>query len=405
MNSFDQIQTEVFSTARATVSTAIDLTNASTSYSLYTSQAAVLDEGELSIDDLQNSWSVNSAVGNSMQYNCGFLLNTPKNYVKFEMTAVIVNNDPTVDFSLTTAYQCFYTIGLTNYYFSPLLSAPVNIPHAGGTVSVTLIYIGLTFSNLPTIPASTVLTNGSLHDLTVTTSSIFSPELEDDEAYRIQLQTVYIAKGSGTLGRLRYGISQIPYVSYSEVYLGTNPTGTTTIEGKNDNYVLNYGDILAIINSPYINNVSVQQAIGLVIENQKDIKNITYVGSPAYANQITTTVTLDNGQTTSITFYTEIQNEINILLTVVSQYALFNDTDIVNLSALLNTYCQSQGIGGSISFSEICIIVSNYYGGSLNIATMSVTQVGGGTTDNVLEYTQKADQQFFLNLLQIGYTV
>jgi hypothetical protein len=403
MRTFDQIEAEVNAAVRSEIAEDIDLSDASSAYSMFETQAAILSKNEQQFDDLQNSWNVNTNVGNAQDLNTGFLINTKRNYINFTLTATITNNSTTTDYSLITAYQALYTNITGSYVFAPILTAPTTIPKNGGSLGVTMIYIGLIFSNLPTIPVNTALTNTDTGiDLTILTTSQFAPIFENDESYRVRQQTVYAVKGYGTINSLRYGLKNNPYVSSSEVYFGTNKTGTTTITGVTNTYVLNPGDILAIIDSPYINNASVLQAIGLQIEELKDVLNVTYSHTTPFGNEIDIVVPLDNGQTVDISFFKAIPNDVMITLVIQSAYALFNDTDITNLATLVNTYIQAQGIGGEFYFNVIADIFSNYFGSELKVKSMSVND--GTTTDDVLVYTQHADQKFFLSKLNILYS-
>jgi len=404
MRTFNQIQAEVYSAVRSEVAEDIDLSNASSAYSMFNTQAAILNENEQQFDDLQNSWNVNTNLGNAQDLNTGFLVNTKRNYINFTLTATIVNNSTTDDYTLTTAYQALYTYLSGAYIFAPVLTAPETITKNGGSVSVTMIFIGLTFSNLPTIPSGTLLTNTDpAADLTITTTSQFAPIFEGDESYRVRQQTVYAVKGYGTINSLRYGLKNNPYITSSEVYFGTNKTGVIDIDGINNTYSLSYGQILAIITSPYINNISVQQTIALQIENLKDLFNVTYSHTPPYANEYDVTVVLDNGQTVVNNFFEAIINNVSISLTIQSKFAIFNDTDIANLTNLINQYIQGQGIGGSFWFNIISNILIDYYGKKINVDSMSITDASG-TTPHVEVFTQKADQKFFLTKLNIFYS-
>jgi hypothetical protein len=400
---YPEIQSEVFAAAKGSVSENIDLTTGSGSYYLFSSEAAVLEEDQLQFDGLQNSWSVNSAVDEAMDLNCGFLLNTRRNYINFQMSITITNHTGT-NYSLTTAYSAFYTSMSVNYYFSPILTAPMTIPHSGGSVTIQMLYIGLTFSDLPFIASGTALSNTATEDLSLLTTSDFDPIPEGNETYRLRLQTVYAVKGRGTINSLKYGIQNIPYVTSSEVYIGNNTTGTVSITGKATTYILNYGVILAIVDSQYINNISVQTLIGTAIFNLRDILNTTYHPGTAPANQILATVTADNGQTFPVYFYTAVDNDLTINLVINSLYPLFNDTDIANILVLIQAYLTKQGIGGQFFFSDISAIVSQYYGSTLNISDMSVAD-SNTTGDHVFVWGQLADQIFNLITLNINYTV
>jgi hypothetical protein len=398
MITFDTIQAEVFAAAKDAIAQDLDLSEGSSSYFLFNSQAAVLLEDQQQFDGLKNSWNVNSNIGIDQDINTGFLLNLKRNYTNFNLNTNIINNS-NIDYILTTSYQAIYVLDSVNYYFSPLITAPVTIAKNGGSAAIKMIYIGLTFSGLPEIPVGTLLENTASTDLTITTVSKFSPELESDESYRVRQQTIYLVKGYGTPNSLRYGISSSPYIDYSEVYIGTNPEGKTVVQGYSTNYELNYGQILAIVDSPYINNNSVQKVIATQISNLKDLLNTTYVHNPELPNQIAATVTLDNGQEENICFYKVLQNNISIVITIESKYVLFNDSDVLKLIDIIGNYVRSVGIGKKIYSSYISDLISNYFGSNINVVNFSINGSGG-----IFSFSQQADQIFNLASLVFVYS-
>lgn len=395
MNTFPQVQADVFANVAAQFGAAIDLTANSNSNIYYSNEAQNAFLVEQAIGSFQNNFSIYSAQGNNLNSLGGILNYHYRPYYTVSLNCALVGSNAA---TITAGLEVTYTdANSVIYYFQCDNAITLD---SSGNASETFYLVGTNPANvsaLPTFPsgalsivASSATITGTLTSVSNTTSYIPSPLTDAD--YAILLQDIYQSSSFGLDGAINLVLQNLDFIVSSKVYVGTNPVGTTTITGKTNNYILSYGVFLIVVyfSAPVTGGMSYipykYQVTANSIFSRFNFLNQTYAPATPLANEVTVPVTSALGNVIDINFYNAEETVLTIVITASSTLVVLNNDQKAAFFQDIASYINGTGIGATIYFANIAEIAFNY---GLTLINLSING-----TPNLFELTAAADEKF-----------
>lgn len=402
MNTFPQVQQQIFQFAFDQYGTSLDLTDTSSNcYFFYSveSQCGFLFEQSLGV--MQNNLSIYTAQKNNLNGLGTFLNYQVRPYYPFSIS-VVITGDPAT--TIATGLETYYSLEPgTDYNF--IADQAFVIP-SQGTLNATFYYYGVnqvlpaTVSSgieLSIVGGSAVIV-GTVDSIVI--ANDYSPVQYTDLDYRTLLTNIYQSSSFGLIGSIESTLKNLNFVNDCKVYIGVNPMAPTLLAGFPPNtYSLDFG-VMAIVIDFFSSSVSPQipyQLAANAIYSRFPFGGIGLY-DPSFSNEITKTVTSYSGQTINIHFFIAVVTILNIVVTFAESGITLNNTQQASLQSDIANYLNSIRIGSKLYYSRIAVL-SAAYGVNLILLTIN----GTANSSEFRVGTPYVDERFTLGTFNVSY--